>query len=427
MRNKKAKFLVLWLVGTLLISGLATPVRATAYSLRLVTTIDIGGVNEKAKVKQIFTVNGADKKALPAAAMIGVMGADLAGLTAKSEDGAKLSVNFLPEEQSIKVDLPKTKLKSTKPWSFTINYSAVVLSEFGAVKATQLPATTTNLDITSQTTTVLADLDLGFAVVRGHPVSKTGVGVGQQILTFTDKGPMSKSALIVFGDSTFVTVSQTTTLKNNSWWWKNLTLTLPPDTNQQMARLKSITPEPSNVRLDKDGNMVAEFRLGPLASRDVEVKTEVAVSGLSYSLENAVNIDQADPLLIERYTRLTDVWQPAGLEIAAAQDDTAADVVEKVFAAVVAEAAAGLDSTELLNVAARNASLELSDRLVGELRHRGVPAREALGLIMTDGNRLLAEPKPHAWVEAFVAGTGWITLDPWLGVLSGQFGGADPV
>src|SRR5690606_25059918 len=117
--------------------------------------------------------------------------------------------------------------------------------------------------------------DLGFASVRGPKPSKTGIGVGQQVITFSDKdSQLESSPLLLFGESSLANLTFKSELKNPSWWWRDVALTLPPDTNQQKVQLRSIEPRPKNVKLDRDGNILAIYRLGPRQSLNVNAQVQ---------------------------------------------------------------------------------------------------------------------------------------------------------
>lgn len=401
--------------------------RAADYGLKLTTSVTVQADSDQANVKQVFSVTGSDKTNLPAKAEVNLVGIQPAGLSANGPDKSKLTAQYDEQNNRVLITIPKERRSSTQAWSFSLTYRADVLGEYGALKAVQIPALNTNLQITGQTTVLSADLDLGFATVRSFAPSKTAIGVGQQILTFNNSKSPDESMLIVFGDQTYANVNFSTKLENHTWWWNEIGLTLPPDTNQQHVFLESIQPAPTKVKLDKDGNVVAYFRIGPLSSRDVEVTARATISNPTYQLDAAQPVSNTEQLLSQRYTKLTEVWQPIGLNLDIKDDATAADVAQAVFDGVVAKAKDEMTRQESFSQSPRSSALKMSDWLVGELRSRGIPARLVLGLMMSDGDQLSATPRQHAWVEANLAGVGWVTMDPYFGLSSGSFGAADPL
>lgn len=398
-------------------------VRAATQTLAVSSNVN---VNAKGigTVKHAFSFKGASN--LPATANLSAFGSDIKGLSAKDQGGAKLEVTLSEDGRSISVGVPSNRQKGTDTWSFSVEYNAKVLSDFGGVDVVQIPALASNLPITSHGLRVSADLSLGFASIRGLAPSKTGVGIGQQLIDFSDKdSALERSIGVVFGHSTRATIRLKNTVKNSSWWWKEVALTLPPDTNQQTVRLTSLDPQPTNVKLDRDGNILAVYRLGPLGQKDVTAVVDITLSALTYKLDPEALIKDTDPLLIERYTKLTNNWRALGLELDINPDTAASTGVKTVFEAVVDKVRGDADIDRPLTLSDRSAPLKYADWLVGELRSRGIPARVVLGLVMSDGERV-STPRASAWAEVYINGTGWTTLDPWLAAHSGLFGASDP-
>lgn len=426
--NRKTQIRSFWLLAVVLtvvcLYLRPTFINAAEQTITVATSINLRS-NGSATVKHTFSFKGGANS--PSEASFSVLGSDIKGISAKDQTGAKLGIKLSDNDLDLLVSVPKDKQKTTKAWSFSVNYTTTALSDFGQAKVVQLPAFASNLPITGQTLRLAADLDLGFASVRGLAPSKTGVGIGQQLIDFTDKdSQLERSISIVFGNSTRAKVNLTTTIKNNSWWWKNVSLTLPPDTNQQKVSLNNLDPRPANVRLDRDGNILAVYRLAPLGQKEVKISVDVSLSALNYKLDNPLKIADTETLLIDRYTRLTDSWQPLGLELDINGETPANEAVKTIFEAVVDKVRNEDDIDQALILSERTAPLTYADWLVGELRSRSIPARVVLGLVFTDGERVVSQPRPSAWAEVYVNGTGWITLDPWLAAHSGLYGAADP-
>lgn len=401
-------------------------VNAATPSLAVASTVSLrsdGGIGVKHNF--VFTDNAAD---VPAEVTLAALGSEIKGLSVKAQEGTALSSSLSEDNRYIAIAIPVARQKFTGNWSFSVEYTSQGLSDFGQAKFIQLPSLAANLPVTSQSLRLAADLSLGFASVRGPAPVKTNVGIGQQLLDFADTdSQIDRSIGVVFGESTRALITVKTTLKNNSWWWKDVVLTLPPDTNQQTVRLDSIEPKPSNVRLDRDGNILAVYRLGPLGQKEVSAVVDANIRTLTYKLDNNGAIKDTDALLVERYTKLTDNWQPLGLELDINGDKAANEAVRTVFDAVVEKTRADADIDQVLTLNDRTAPLKYADWLVGELRSRMIPARVVIGLVFTDGERVIAQPRTSAWAEVYVNGTGWITLDPWLAAHSGLYGAADPL
>jgi len=72
---------------------------------------------------------------------------------------------------------------------------------------------------------------------------------------------------------------------------------------------------------------------------------------------------------------------------------------------------------KLLFEAGRGSSQAMAHAMIGVLRHAGIPARFASGYVFNPksgemGGKLRGSGTPHAWVQAWHEGYGWIGIDP---------------
>ncbi len=195
-----------------------------------------------------------------------------------------LSAVINEDEVSVKIPLPNLSGKD-KQWTLDFTYQSDILKELGDSKAAQLPSMNNiGLRVSSQKTVVRADLSTGLALVLPAP-DKTDIAVGEQLFTYENKtGPVTDSISLIFSEGVTAVMDVSTELKNDGWWWKTVEMTLPPDTNQQQVILSSLEPSPTNVRLDQDGNIIAQYKMGPKKSLNVKAKALINVNNLSYDL-----------------------------------------------------------------------------------------------------------------------------------------------
>ncbi len=362
----------------------------------------------------------------PAVLKIPIAGTEPSSISAKVDD-KDAPATISQDGSTIDVKLPDLTGKD-KTWKLSLSYKSKILSELGKVKAIQIPALSrTGLAITSQKTVVAADLEIGLAVALPAP-TKTDIAVGEQIFTYENKtGPVGDAVTLVFGDDTAVLVDIASELKNSGWWWKTVELTLPPDTNQQQVLLSSLEPKPSNVRLDQDGNILAQYKLGPKKSINVTAKAMVNVKNLSYSLDSKKTLNDIEQSLKDLYTEATDKWLGGQLEVDVNPVSSVSEIAKTIYDAVVAKARtdAALDSNQDLRNTAIDSLGKYADMLIGELRANGVPARAVLGKIASDGQFILGGGISHTWVEAYIPDTGWVTMDPALAAYGDYFGSSE--
>lgn len=417
------KILAFGLLGVLIVLAL--------FGRTLAASDQIYSVNSSYKIAAngsgsiSHTIDAAAGATNPETLKIPVAGVDQNSITARfgeTEATAKLS----DDHTSIVVTVPASA-SAADGWRMTLSYKANLLRDLGGVKGVQVPALEgIGLDISSQKTVVSADIAVGLASALPTP-DKTDISIGEQIFTYENKtGPVSDAVTLLFNDETSVIIDMTSKLENSRWWWSTVELTLPPDTNQQQVILESLEPAPSNVRLDQDGNILAQYTLGPRGSLDVTSKLAINIRNVNYDLKSSANLQEVPDAIKNHYTSQTNKWFGGQIEINVNPAASAAEVVNTIYEAVVSHAKSETFTSKNNDFSGTLLEPEkYANLLIGELRAKGVPARAVLGKIITDGQFIMENSVNHTWVEAYLPSVGWITLDPSFAVYGDYFGKSD--
>lgn len=235
---------------------------------------------------------------------------------------------------------------------------------------------------------------------------------------------------VSFAETAIYELTQQTQLHNRALWPQTKQLLLPGDTHQQTAYLAAISPEPQRLYTDQDGNTIAAYRLRPWQSLDIEARWRLKVDQLRYDPAEAG--DMADiPEALEEYTIGDDDWptQTAIGEQATRLIEPDADAwgnVRQLHDYVQSDFELDPQSptdadTETVFETKAGTNRQIADVLVTMLRSQGIPARAIAGgrQLMSSAPGVAAD---HTWVEAYVAGLGWVTLDPLWSHAFGSFG-----
>jgi hypothetical protein len=114
------------------------------------------------------------------------------------------------------------------------------------------------------------------AYLSPNPVSST-LESGNNIYTF-DKSSLLKTGVTAgFGQFQVFTFTLNYHLENPLAISTETSVAIPPDTAFQKIYIHSITPSPSNVVVDPDGNYIANFKLSPRQRVDVVASGEVQI------------------------------------------------------------------------------------------------------------------------------------------------------
>jgi len=198
--------------------------------------------------------------------------------------------------------------------------------------------------------------------------------------------------------------------------------------NQEVF-FSSFIPLPEEVVSDPEGNLKAIYYLDSSVS-------EIVVEGFSIlSIENNIS----DTFIPDKtkYTSPEIYWEsdnPLILnETSKFKSTSNTDKLSETYDFVVGKVdydnlKLGINNVRQGAVATlKNGSgvcMEYSDLLITLLRAQGIPARAVFGYGY-DPTKKNTLPEKHQWVQAYIEGTGWVSLDPTWGNTSRRFIGSD--
>jgi hypothetical protein len=216
---------------------------------------------------------------------------------------------------------------------------------------------------------------------------------------------------------------------------------LPPDLNNQHTIINSLNPKPDNTRLDEDGNILADYNLKPHQSITVTTDVSGEVKYLEYDLSASTKRSDIPADLVQKYTKPTHYWPQSASIIAQAKklrDDNAPviNTVKATYQFVIDKLSYNSDKVKFnirqgADKALANPTnavcLEYADLMIALLRAEGIPARMPVGYAYSGNLKesTTVSDSLHAWVEAYVPGIGWMTVDPTWGEKFDEFGRSD--
>ena len=244
-------------------------------------------------------------------------------------------------------------------------------------------------------------------------------------LSFTKDDLGTSGISITFGDHQIYGFNLAYHLGNSNLFPIKTDIALPPSTNYQDITIDSIYPKPVNVRIDNDGNWLAEYRLSPSQKINVEVKGKAKLNLFPKSEE--LTKEQ-----ISEYLKPKPYWESDSPKIKelAKELKTPQEIYNFVVKTLSYDYKTAYSSRQRLgavNVLGNpNSSvcLEFTDLFIAIARASGIPAREVDGYANTQNTsqRPLSLVKDilHAWPEYYDFNKkAWVMIDPTWGNTTG--------
>ena len=203
-------------------------------------------------------------------------------------------------------------------------------------------------------------------------------------------------------------------------------IAIPPDTSLQKVYYQQITPVPSNVYVDADGNWLASYILEPRERVDIAVKGSVQIFATVRPFPKPTQETLTENLKETQY------WQTSNSQINenARILSTARDIYEFVVNSLsydydrVKPNVERLGAVRALNSPNNAICMEFTDLFVALARSAGIPAREINGYAYTENPEIqplsLVADVLHSWPEYWDDSVkSWIAVDPTWGSTTG--------
>jgi hypothetical protein len=331
-----------------------------------------------------------------------------------NDNGTTIQLNFNTKETGY-------NLKQ----NFTINFdTSEVAQNFNNVWDINIPGIANQADFSSFNVSVIYPATLGNpAYIKPTPTS-ANIQSGNK-LTFTKQDLGSSGISISFGNFQIYNFNLTYHLANKNYFPISTEIAFPPTTNYQDVQIDNISQKPTNVKLDKDGNWLAQYSLAPYKKLNIQVsgkiKTylnprseELSASNLTDYLKNQTYWEVNDPKITELGKTLKTPYAIYQYVVKTLNYD---------FNRVQSNSPR-LGAVQALNNPNSAVCLEFTDLFVAIARSAGIPAREVEGYGYSSNSHerplSLVEDVLHAWPEYYdFDKKAWIMIDPTWGNTTG--------
>lgn len=243
-----------------------------------------------------------------------------------------------------------------------------------------------------------------------------------------------------FGDYQIFDFKLTYKLKNTSFFTKTMSATVPlPLENYQEISLTEITPKPTKLSKDGNGNILATFRVG--GKKDLNVIVTGTAKVYTSEAANAVETETEIPSEFKKFTQPQPYWETKNrelMELAAnltSKDKSTTQNAMAIYSYITKTITYDFDQAKTKGTSQtrkgalatlkekKGLCLDFTDLFITLSRAAGIPAREVDGYAYAKD--FGATPVPasanllHSWAQYYNPTVGWVAVDPTWGATSG--------
>lgn len=290
-----------------------------------------------------------------------------------------------------------------------------------------IPGISSDNDFNSFNVTVVYPSNIGKPVYVKPNIPGALSKQSGNTLTFTKEDLGTSGISIAFGEYQIYSFNLTYHLKNSNLFPVNTEIAIPPETNYQEIILENINPKPSNIKVDEDGNWLAEYFLKPSESKEIIVKGKAKVN-LKPEEEKLSSEDR------KKYLEAKSYWESEDKKIKSLAKEldspyaiyqyVAKNLTYDVNRITLSKTRTG--AKEVLDNPKSAVCLEFTDLFIALSRAAGIPAREINGFAYAKGSPsqrpvTLFKDILHAWPEYYDdSSKTWIMVDPtWANTTGG--------
>ncbi|MEX2398728.1 MAG: transglutaminase domain-containing protein [Candidatus Saccharimonadales bacterium] len=335
-----------------------------------------------------------------------------------NESRSLLAGAFLPHSV-INLDFPKEVRGNNKSFKFEISYSSASYPR-GLVDnhTLVLPFLDGNVESSwSARVNVPGD----WPAINYRPdVHGFDIGGSVAKYRFDSRDYDQPIVALSFAEGARYDIEHTQEIRNRSLLPRFVSITLPLDTHSQNSLLKSLEPTSSKVEVDKDGNIIASYWLWPFQSKTITYSSQVIAGQLRYNSEKPQPIADTPEELSDmvRGSRYWTTQGEAGQQATGLidPDSSAWDNMQAILSFVIEEIDYVDEVDERMSaddiLASGEGDIEGNiDLLVTMLRSVSIPTRMVYG-VAHPSHGLSDQPYMHVWAESYIAGIGWVNIDP---------------
>ena len=309
-----------------------------------------------------------------------------------------------------------------KTHHFSIEYDTQdITTQNGSTWEINIPQLESKQNITQQTIKLIVPSDFPTPAYINPLPNQTN----DHTYIFTSHSLANQSISALFGVTQYYDLRLYYNLENTSNSPLQQEIALPPDTGYQKVHITGISPTPSNIITDQDGNWLAQYQLKPRSNLQVSF---TALVKLNFQPQTALLPPQ------EFHTQAQSVWNfedATFTQFNLINLTTPKSIYDYVTQSLtynyhrLEDNLSRPGASFALQNPTQTICTEFTDLFIALARQQQIPAREIQGFALSQNDKLrplsLSRDVLHAWPEYYNSQTQtWIQVDPtWTNTTNG--------
>jgi transglutaminase-like putative cysteine protease len=210
------------------------------------------------------------------------------------------------------------------------------------------------------------------------------------------------------------------------------------DETKQEVKIESISPTPTKIGIDEEGNIIATFEVNANQEGKISVigyiwveqealqsrRTIPDISLSDYSDMISGDVSFQKYLGSTKYWEVSDPYIKKEADSIKSQEDTLEGLIRADYRYINEKLEYDQSKANSINdrIGAKQAlqgeaavCMEYADAMITLLRAQGIPSRAAIGYAnLRDASETLDSQVRHQWVQVWVPDYGWLSVDPTL-------------
>jgi transglutaminase-like putative cysteine protease len=341
------------------------------------------------------------------------------------DDAANLipKVTKTDNETTILVDFIKKSLGDGRTLNLNLGYvDSDITQQIGSVREMNLPKPANLDDYDTYEINLIIPTDFAHPVQMIPEPANVISGADFTKYVYQKSDISHRGVTAIFGKRQVFSFNLRYLLENVTPFRKNLEIALPPDTKYQKLFYDTISPFPKNIKVDEDGNWLAEYQLDSGGLQEIFVEGYAVISLIPDEQVDDSNFD------LDYLLQSQPAWQTSEPEIISLAEQL--KTPENIYNYVVSEfkydqsrineSPKRFGALAAINNKHQALCLEFTDAFIALSRAAGIPAREINGYAYTQNSILrpvsLRQDILHAWPEYYdLEKKQWVQVDPTWG------------